>query len=227
MTIDNLGDRPADRAGRGLAHAYFSLAHRLRWCGAENVPRTGPVILAANHQSFYDPVAICLAARRGVVYVGDEHYYHMPVVGYLMRLFGTIPVNVRSPSPAALAHVVRALRQGHVCGIFPEGARTPDGLIGRPQPGAAVLALRTGAPLVPVTVCGAYAAWPLTRRLPRPAPMAICFGEAMHVEGKSTRGRRWEILLELMLRIADGFRRLGRPDLARESRRRVLESCAP
>jgi len=225
--IDRLGDRWVDRAGRPLVGAYFAVAHRLRWRGRENVPPTGPAILAANHQSFYDPVVISLAAGRPVVFLGDLYYYRMPVVGHLMRLFGTVPVEVGSAGPGAFRSMVRALRRGHTCGIFPEGGRSPDGLIARPRPGAAALALRTGAPLVPVTLSGAYAAWPLTRKLPRPAPIAVRFGEPMRPEGPSTRRRRREVLIELMLRIADGFRELGRPELARRSRRRVLEFLAP
>jgi len=217
-------DRPLwDRLGRAVLYPYLMLMHRLRWHGVENVPRAGPAILAANHQSFLDPVLVGYAAGRPVVFMGWDYYYRWPVLGRLMRLYQTVPVDLDAPGPSALERMVRALQQGKLCGIFPEAGRTPDGLLTEPKPGAAALALRTGAPLVPVTIHGAFRAWPKGQPLPAPAPISLCFGRPIRPEptARPDRSERRRLTLELMERIADGFARLGRPDLAAASRRRL------
>jgi len=222
-----------DRAGQAVALRWFRLMNALRWQGAENVPGTGPAILAANHQSFLDPVLIGTAVNRRIVYLAWEYYYRLPVVGALMRMYDTIPVDLDAPTPAVLPRMLGALREGRLCGIFPEARRTPDGLIGEPMQGAATLALRSGAPLIPVTIMGAYRAWPRGRPLPGPAPISLYFGQAVPVERicaehrGSPRELRAAVTRELMLRIADGFAELGRPDLARASRQRLLLSFHP
>jgi len=226
--MDRAADNPwTDRIARALFFPYFAVMHRFRWYGAENIPRSGPAILAANHQSWYDPVLIGVAASRRVVFLGWDYFCNMPVLGTLMRLAGTIPVDLDEPEPTALARMARVLEQGRLCGIFPEGGRTQDGLFERPKEGAATLALRTGAPLIPVTICGAYRAWGRGRALPQPTPIALRFGAPLHVhrDADGTRAdlheRRREVTFELMLRIADGFEELGRPDLARACREKL------
>jgi 1-acyl-sn-glycerol-3-phosphate acyltransferase len=222
-----------DRVGVALAARCFRLMNALRWQGVENVPPTGPAILAANHQSFLDPVLMGIAVNRRVVFLGWEHYYRWPVLGALMRMYDTIPVDPDKPTPEAMARMLRALREGRLCGIFPEAGRTPDGLIAKPMQGVAVLALRSGAPLIPVTIMGAYRAWPKGRPLPAPAPISLHFGPPVPVEGirrehaGSARQLRAKVTRELMLRVADGFESLGRAALARASRRRLLSFFEP
>jgi 1-acyl-sn-glycerol-3-phosphate acyltransferase len=230
--MDRDADNPwIDRLARGLFFPYLAVMHRFRWHGAENVPRSGPAILAANHQSWYDPVLIGLAAGRRVTFLGSDYFYNMPVLGTLMRLAGTVPVDPDEPEPTALARMIRALEEGRLCGIFPEGGRTHDGLFERPKGGAATLALRTGAPLIPVTICGAHHAWGRGHPLPRPTPISLCFGAPLRVHRHSdgTRAnlheRRRELTFELMSKMADGFERLGRPDLASACYERLRDLC--
>lgn len=204
---------------RRVVSPYFSIVHRLRWCGRDRVPE-GPALLAANHQSFYDPVALGVAVDRIVIYMATTLYYNMPVVGWLMRLYGVVPVEERA-GPSSMSAMLKALEKGYLCGIFPEGRRSPDGALTEPHEGAAALALRAGVPLVPVTIAGAHEAWPMERPLPRPARISIYFGRPMSPEGKSTPQRRREVTRELMRRVAEGFDRLDRPDLAETSRQRL------
>ncbi len=210
-----------EKLGTLLLHPYFATFHRLCWSGTEELPPRGPAILAANHQSYFDPVAIGLAARRRINYLALEAYYRAPVLGRCMRLFDTVPVSEHEPSPGALGRMLAALEAGGFVGIFPEGGRTPDGLITKPREGVAVLALRTRAPVVPVTISGAWAAWPKGRMLPRPAPIALHFGRPMRFGGRSTQQRRREVTYRVMLAVAEGFRRLGRPELAARSEQRL------
>lgn len=218
----------ADRVARALARPYFGMLHRLRCSGVGNVPASGPALLVANHQSFYDPAIIALAAGRHVTYLAWDYYVHMPVVGHGMRLFHPVAVNLDRPGPSAIEGLVQALQQGELCGIFPEGGRTPDGLLQPAYAGVAAVALRTGASMVPVTISGAYRAWPHGALLPRPAPIALHFGEPMLADevapDTSSTERRREVTRRIMERIAAGFATLGRPELARANLRRLADA---
>lgn len=221
------GNIAVDGLARALGYPFFALAHRFRWLGARNVPRLGPAILAANHQSFYDPVLVGIAAGRHVTFLAWDYYCRKLVLGGLMRLAGVVPVDVDSPGARVMARLLRVLDRGGVCGIFPEGGRTPDGLPLEAQPGVALLAMRSGAPVIPVTIHGAQSAWPKGCRLPRPGRISLRFGPAMHAPAQDEgpgdqKGRRAEFTLRLMLAIADGFAELGAPEVTEAWRRRLL-----
>ncbi len=221
MEIDPLRRTWPERVGRALLYPYFAVAHRLEWWGVERVPAQGPAILAANHQSFLDPPAIGLAVNRRIVFLAARFYYSLPVLGQAMRLLQAVPVCEESPGHRPLGAMLEALEAGYLVGIFPEGVRSPDGLLGPPHEGVATLALRSGAPVVPVTIAGAHRAWPARRVLPRPARIKLYFGEPFSAQGPSTHSRRREVTREVMRRIAGGFTKLGCPTAARASRRRI------
>ena len=83
-----MGDNPLfDQFSRLVCFPYLALAHRVKWYGAEHVPTSGPAIIAANHQSFYDPVIVSMAVPRRVMYLAWERYVRFPVLGFLMRRF--------------------------------------------------------------------------------------------------------------------------------------------
>ena len=231
MRRDSEQERPEKPAmhllGQLIGYPYFALAHGLRWSGARNVPRRGPAIIAANHQSFYDPVMITLAANRWVTYIGLEQFFGYPVLGTLMRACGCLPVSEHPRVPGAYIGLARALRRGRVVGIFPEGGRSPDGLPEPPRPGVGALALSSGAPVIPVTILGAHEAWTPGRALPRSAPIRVAFGEPMRfgrdrAVPRSGTARREEVSFEIMLRVCEGFAALGRPDVARAARAKLL-----
>jgi len=216
-----------DQVSRFICYPWFLLAHGVRSCGAEHIPRSGPAIIAANHQSFYDPIIISLTVNRRVIYLAWEKYMRYPLLGFLMRGFGAIGVDVNRPGPSAYGRMVNALRQGSLCGVFPEGGRTTDGLPEPPQPGIAALVLRTGAPVIPVTILGAYRCWPAGYSLPRPGPIQVLFQKPLmfdkflHKSGRKDPELRRRIALEVMLKIAEGFAHLGAPRMAAAARRKL------
>jgi 1-acyl-sn-glycerol-3-phosphate acyltransferase len=205
-----------DRFSRVVCYPYFAAFHRLRWEGAENVPGAGPAIVVCNHQSFYDPVVLTLAARRRIYYLGWEKYFGVPVLGALMRSYGAVSVDVFRPEPRAYGRLVEALRNDGLCGIFPEGGRSRDGLPRQIKAGAGALALRTGAPVVPATIWGGHRAWPPRLTLPRPEPMEVIFQPPVRVSELSAGGEadRVEVTYSIMHKVADGFRLLGHPRMA-------------
>lgn len=216
---------------RLLTGGYFSLVHRLQWQGTEHLPSSGPAIVAANHQSYYDPVVLALATPRTISFVGWRRFFRYPLLGFLLRRYGTVPVDLDSPEPSAYGALVKVLEQGRLCGIFPEGGRTKDGVIEPPKSGIGGLALRSGAPIVPATISGAFRAWPVGRRLPRPGVIRVVFQRPVRVEEawrrecEDERALRKRIALEVMLRIADGFELLGEPERRVAARQRLLAAC--
>lgn len=146
------------------------LLYRIRVEGLEHVPRSGPVILAANHRSFLDSLFVPLVVPRRVTFVAKAEYFEEPKTAWFFRAVGQIPIRREggSASEGALIAAMDVLARGGVFGIYPEGTRTRDGYLHRGHTGVARLALRTGAPIIPVGLVGTDLAQPTDARLPRP-----------------------------------------------------------
>lgn len=155
----------------GIARLYF----RVRFEGVEHVPRTGPLLIVANHVSYADPVLITIPIRRPIHYLAWDRFFRIPVFGLLIRGLRAFPVNLDEPDPQAVRTIIRLLRAGAAVLIFPEGGRSPDGGVQPLDDGAVRLALRLKVPVCLVSIAGAFEAWPLHRRLPRPGRVRIRF----------------------------------------------------
>jgi cytidylate kinase len=138
----------------------------------EAIPRQGPVILVANHASNADPVIVgaFLTPRLGrrIHWMGKQELFDWPVIGWAARRGGVHPVDRSTADLDAFRLARRILDEGHVLMIFPEGTRSADGVLRQPKDGAAMLALRTGAPVVPIGVGDSDRLWPRGRLLPYP-----------------------------------------------------------
>ncbi|MEV5277825.1 lysophospholipid acyltransferase family protein [Streptomyces sp. NPDC051994] len=164
----------------------------LRWLfrprveGAGRVPEAGAVILAGNHQSFTDQFLLGVTLRRRLTFLAKQEYFTAPgltgrATAAFFRALGQIPVD-RSGKDAARAAIDTALQVlggGSVLGVFPEGTRSHDGRLYKGKVGVAAMALRSGAPVVPVAMIGTFEAQPKGRRLPRRVPVTIRFGEPL------------------------------------------------
>ena len=135
------------------------------------VPRTGPVIIAGNHASSADPVLIgaFLNKRLGrpVNWLGKRELVEMPLLGPFFRLIPVHPVSRDSTDLEAFRAAMRILESGNILAIFPEGTRSLDGALQPVREGAGVLALRSGAPVMPVAIIDSDLMWPKGRRMPR------------------------------------------------------------
>jgi 1-acyl-sn-glycerol-3-phosphate acyltransferase len=201
-----------------LAHfvlrPLFLLVFRPHVTGRENVPLTGPVILASNHLSFIDSIAIPLLAPRKVSYLAKAEYWQgSGVVGWLSRAMftglGALPVEreTQRAAQAALDTALGVLKDGGAFGIYPEGTRSRDGRLARGKTGVAWLALTAGCPVVPVGVIGTDKVQPIGARWPRPHRVTITFGEPLafpEFAGQAAKGRpRREVTDRIMAAIAE------------------------
>lgn len=156
---------------------------RLRIEGADNVPRTGGVILASNHLSFVDSVVIPLASPRQVHFLAKDSYFNgTGIKGTVSRVFftsmGMVPVD-RDDSRAAMKSLevgLQILQDGHAFGIYPEGTRSRDGRLYRGHTGVAHLALTAKVPIVPVGLIGTADVQPVGSNRLRRAPVTVRFG---------------------------------------------------
>jgi 1-acyl-sn-glycerol-3-phosphate acyltransferase len=159
--------------------------------GLHHVPTTGPVIVASNHLSFFDSVAIPIVVPRKVVFLAKSDYFTgTGVKGTLVRAWfeglGMLPVD-REDTKAAIASLdtaLEVLRRGEAFGIYPEGTRSRDGRLYRGRTGVAHLALTAGVPVVPVGLRGTEKLQPVGSNLPRIVPVEVTFGPAIEVAGR-------------------------------------------
>jgi 1-acyl-sn-glycerol-3-phosphate acyltransferase len=176
-----------------LLGPLLRLIYRPKAIGLENIPETGPVILAANHLSFIDSLFIPLLVRRQVVYLGKADYFDSWKTRWFMKVGGVIPVRREggSASEAAINAGIDALKQGHVIGIYPEGTRSPDSRMYRGKTGVARMALEAQAPVVPVAVKGTPEIMPIGARFPKTIPgrVTIQFGKPLRFDRYHDRPR--------------------------------------
>ena len=146
---------------------------RVRLEGAvEQIPRDGPVILAANHASNLDAVEIgaWLIPRLGrrIHWLGKKELFAWPIVGWTATHGGVHPVDRGGADVEAFRLAQRILDEGQILFVFPEGTRSPDGALQEARDGLAALAIRSGAPIVPIGISGSNRVWPKGQRLPHP-----------------------------------------------------------
>jgi 1-acyl-sn-glycerol-3-phosphate acyltransferase len=144
--------------------------------GLENVPRHGPAILASNHLNLADPPLLAALVPRRLIFMAKLELWSTPIIGPLYGLYGCIPVRRFEADVAALRRAEKVLRQRHVLAMFPEGTRSRHPGLGKGHPGTAVIALRSGVPIVPVGVSGTEVV-SLPRCFLRRARVRITFGQ--------------------------------------------------
>ncbi len=189
------GDAPAPRnrlytVMRILAVAAMRLLFRLEATGSENIPAHGPVLLVANHSSVLDPPLIGGASDRQLTYLAKAELFKIPLFGALIHGLNARPVRREGADPGALRTAKRVLEGGGALLVFPEGTRGDEGVIRPAKPGAGLLAVSSGAAVVPVYVSGSGRAWPRGRRLPRPTKVTVTFGKPLRFEAERGPDRR-------------------------------------
>lgn len=158
----------------------MTIAARLDIKGMENLPKKGPVILVSNHFNTADPPVITYVLPRRIVWMAKQELFDTPAFGPVFRMLGLIPVRRFEADLKALRRAQQALKRGQVLGMFPEGTRSSGRGLAEGEPGSAVIALRTGAPILPVAIWGTENV-KLPRDFFRVTRASIRIGEPFHL----------------------------------------------
>jgi len=199
--------------GRATIGTAVKIAAPLRSYGAERVPLTGGLVVAANHFSWIDPPALGAVSPRTLYFMAKVEAYRIPGLGQLMRSFGAFSVRRGESDRDAVRTMRQIVRDGHALGLFIEGTRQRSGEPGPVQPGAAMVAINEDVSVIPVAVHGSQS-W-------RPGnfhPVSLAWGLPMSFEGLPKGGKGYkEASVELEREIRRlwewlvGIHELGRP----------------
>jgi 1-acyl-sn-glycerol-3-phosphate acyltransferase len=202
--------KPIYRAGRVgcsiLAHILF----RLRVIGRENFNVEGPVIIAANHQSYLDPPLI------GVAFPGELHYlarntlFKNRLANWILTEVNAIPVDRDRGDVGAFRAVLKLLKDGHRTVIFPEGTRTLTGQIQKARPGIGMIIAKTLVPVIPARIFGSFEAWPKNGKF-KPYPITVIVGKPIRFTSEDVASDEREIYQKISERILGEIAKLEIP----------------
>jgi 1-acyl-sn-glycerol-3-phosphate acyltransferase len=154
---------------------------KIEFVGVENIPTTGGVVIAANHQTYIDPFWLSLQIKRPIRYLAWSAAFTWPVVGRCLTWLGAWPLALEGSDPAAIRRSIQWLRDGGAVVIFPEGGRsTSTGELERFKAGAVRLALEANVPILPVTIKGGNRIWPRGWRVPRLGKVVVTYHPLYH-----------------------------------------------
>ena len=166
-----------------MLHIYF----RGRIYGAERVPESGPIVVVSNHASDFDPPIVSNCVRRPVAFMAKEELFRVPILKDAIRLYGAYPVRRGSVDRSALKAALSYLKEGWATGVFLQGTRTPNARITDPKLGAALLAAKTKAPLLPVSLWGTQDIVKKGSLVPKPVPVTVRIGELIDAPSSTER----------------------------------------
>ena len=165
-----------------LLRLMMRVLGRLSATGEDNVPASGGVLFCPNHLSDCDPPAVFVSTPCRCWFVGKSELFEIPVLGWLFAHFQGFPIKRDSADRAALRRIEALLKAGEPVTLFPEGRLSESGRLQRLQPGAALLSLRTGVPIVPVGLQNTNGVVPYGKLWPRfsPRPVHVAYGSPIY-----------------------------------------------
>ncbi|MCW5559726.1 MAG: 1-acyl-sn-glycerol-3-phosphate acyltransferase, partial [Verrucomicrobiae bacterium] len=180
----------------------------------ERIPKTGPVLLAANHVSFGDPPLIGACVPRAICFLARQSLFDHAWFARLIRSLNAVPVDRDGGGPSGLRTVLELLEQERVVLLFPEGTRSTDGRLQEARNGVGLAVLRSGAPVVPVRTFGLAPLWGRGKAFPRPGRIVIKFGHPLRFEREraelatASRARTKALYDEVTREVMSGIARL-------------------
>lgn len=191
------------RLGHLVFYLYLKLLYRLKVHGKENIPARKPFIICSNHISWLDPMTVgtSFPARYRIHFMAKKELFSNFLFSFALSMVGAFPVNRKDADYAAFRKAYRLLKEKKVLGLFPEGSRSKDGKLKKAQNGAALIAVRSGVPVLPVAIAGPY-------QLLRPLNVYIGPPFVLPPLVYQHKHERKEKLNELSFQIMDNIRRL-------------------
>lgn len=195
------------------ARFFFSL----RVIHPERLIEEGPVILASNHQSYFDPPLVGICSRRDVYYLARKTLLDIPLLGKLLPRINVIPVDRDGNDMSALKTIIRLVRAGNGVVLFPEGTRSPDGTLRRGKQGIGLIIAKTRAPVQPMRVFGAHEAFPKGSGKISVVPITVVVGEPIRfspeeLDPASCGGDERALYQRLSDRVMEAIAALQLPD---------------
>jgi 1-acyl-sn-glycerol-3-phosphate acyltransferase len=192
---------------------YFAVLNFVRYCifppfggvrvlHRERMPMEGAVIVAANHASVADPPVVAISTNRRLNFMAKAELFKPPVFGPFIRRIGAFPVHRGVADTEAVKHTLALLADGEAVLMFPEGGRGDGSTLGEANKGVTLLAMKSGAPVLPVGVAGTHKWLPAGAKFPRRVKLTVAFGEpftfadVQSEHGKEARNMFGIILME-------------------------------
>jgi len=205
-----LNDPAGNAPGRWLQLTTWRVLMKLilhfEISGVEYIPAAGPAVIIINHIAFLDPIVVFGGVSRRVVPMAKAEAYDFPIWGLFMKVYGTIPVHRGEADMNAIKQALRMLKAGHIVLVAPEGTRSLTYQMQPAKDGATLLALKSGAPIIPIGVTGTHQVKRHWQKFKR-APVHLAVGEPFYIQPPAANGRlaRQEISAvtqEIMCRLA-------------------------
>jgi 1-acyl-sn-glycerol-3-phosphate acyltransferase len=181
------------RAIRLLVVVVWRIMFRPRVVGAENIPATGPVVLAPIHRSNIDFAYLVFATKRKTFFMAKDSLWKIRPLGALIQLMGAFPVKRGTADRESLKNAQQVLNEGQALVLFPEGTRQEGDLVGPLFEGAMFIASRVGAPVIPVGLGNTEKAMRKGAKFPRPVRTSVVIGKPIHVPQSQTRVTRSDL----------------------------------
>ena len=208
---------------KGFMRLIFALTGGFWVRGRENVPASGGVLICPNHVCDADPPAVAVALPRGAWFMAKDDIFEIPVLGPLARHWRAFPVKRNSADRAALRRAEELLKAGEAVVIFPEGGGNEDATLQPLNPGALMIALRAGVPVVPAALTNTHKVWPHGRVRPGRAgvPVGVTFGPPLDLSDLAGKRGAVEAATRRLTETLAAM--LGQPVPAGRPRRRDAE----
>ena len=190
-----------------LARMIFSM----RVIHPERMVESGPLLIAVNHSSFFDPPLAGICSRRGVFYLARKTLLKWPFFGPLFPAMNVIPVERDGNDMSALREVIKKVKDGNAVLLFPEGTRSVDGNLQPARAGIGLVIAKTAAPVLPMRIFGAYEAFPKNARRFQLSQITVVIGEPIHFTEEEISNTARETYQLLSNRVMDAIGALKLP----------------
>jgi 1-acyl-sn-glycerol-3-phosphate acyltransferase len=190
-----------------LARMIFSM----RVIHPERMVESGPLLIAVNHSSFFDPPLAGICSRRGVYYLARKTLLKWPFFGPLFPAMNVIPVERDGNDMSALREVIKKVKDGNAVLLFPEGTRSVDGHLQPARAGIGLVIAKTGAPVLPMRIFGAYEAFPKNAHRFQLSQISVVIGEPIHFSAEEISDTSRETYQLLSNRVMEAIGALKLP----------------